>query len=338
MRQLVVIGKTNKIMEKLKGLAGTTLLVFLLCSCAYSQTHVGFKQLTTPSGLLISVWYPSKGQDSSFIYTKSLVSRLAFNGPAPDTCCLPLIVFSHGFTGCGIQSVFLTEELARAGYIVAAPDHKDASCRLQSMYTFKMKAPDVPFATPGKWSEETYRNRRNDMDSTIRYMIRRSEFASRIDSSRIGAAGHSLGGYTVFGLAGGWDSWKDSLVKAVLVFSPYLSPYNVQNRIKRVNIPVMYQGAELDLNLSPEMSRKNGLYEQSNSPKYYVELPGGSHFEWSNVVCMGERNVADCLEKNKNARLINDYSIAFFDNYLKGKESAVLKEKIGKVKDFRFSE
>ncbi len=46
--------------------------------------------------------------------------------PPPDG--YPVILFSHGFTGCGTQSVFLTEALAQDGYFVLAPNHRDAGC------------------------------------------------------------------------------------------------------------------------------------------------------------------------------------------------------------------
>jgi len=39
---------------------------------------------------------------------------------------------------------------------------------------------------------------------------------SLVDPARIGLAGHSLGGYNGAGLAGGWESWKRSDIKAVL--------------------------------------------------------------------------------------------------------------------------
>ena len=48
-------------------------------------------------------------------------------GPAPPDG-YPVILFSHGFTGCGTQSVFLTDGLAQAGYFVLAPNHHDAGC------------------------------------------------------------------------------------------------------------------------------------------------------------------------------------------------------------------
>ncbi len=36
----------------------------------------------------------------------------------------PLLVFSHGFGGCPMQSVYLTSALAHAGFIVLAPRHR----------------------------------------------------------------------------------------------------------------------------------------------------------------------------------------------------------------------
>jgi len=40
---------------------------------------------------------------------------------------VPLVLFSHGLGGCALQTIFFTEELARHGYVVAAPDHADAA-------------------------------------------------------------------------------------------------------------------------------------------------------------------------------------------------------------------
>src|SRR5262245_49275084 len=40
----------------------------------------------------------------------------------------PVIIFSHGFGGCGTQSKFLTQALAEHGYWVFAPNHRDARC------------------------------------------------------------------------------------------------------------------------------------------------------------------------------------------------------------------
>src|SRR5262245_65502979 len=40
----------------------------------------------------------------------------------------PVIIFSHGFHGCATQSRFLMEAFAADGYLVLAPNHRDATC------------------------------------------------------------------------------------------------------------------------------------------------------------------------------------------------------------------
>lgn len=41
----------------------------------------------------------------------------------------------------------------------------------------------------------------------------------------MGLAGHSLGGYTVLGVGGGWPSWRLSGLKAILAMAPYALPF-----------------------------------------------------------------------------------------------------------------
>jgi predicted dienelactone hydrolase len=67
-----------------------------------------------------------------------------------------------------------------------------------------------------------------------------------VDAMSLGVAGHSLGGYTDLGLAGGWASWKEARVKAVLALSPYCSPFLSKGQLASMNIPVMYQGGTRD--------------------------------------------------------------------------------------------
>jgi predicted dienelactone hydrolase len=68
----------------------------------------------------------------------------------------------------------------------------------------------VPFRDPGSWSEQTYADRRGDVELVIGEMLADPEFGPRTDRRRTGVAGHSLGGYMVLGLAGVWTSWRDA--------------------------------------------------------------------------------------------------------------------------------
>ena len=71
-----------------------------------------------------------------------------------------------------------------------------------------------------------------------------------MDWDHFGLVVHSLGGYTVLALGGGWKSWKLSGVKAVLALSPYSAPFTVSHTLGDIHIPVMYQGGTLDAGIT----------------------------------------------------------------------------------------
>ncbi|HWC16464.1 MAG TPA: hypothetical protein VG498_05595 [Terriglobales bacterium] len=97
--------------------------------------------------------------------------------PAPSKSGYPVIVFSHGFGGCSTQSTFLMEALAEAGYLVVAPNHKDARCGGRQHYggsrsggfmrPAPMAPPQVPFRNDKAWTDETYRDRHDDIEQVL---------------------------------------------------------------------------------------------------------------------------------------------------------------------------
>jgi predicted dienelactone hydrolase len=262
----------------------------------------------------VGVWYPSADREGTFDYVANTPGAVASNGAVNRCARFPLVVFSHGFGGCALQSLFVTEELARRGYIVAAPDHQDATCSVTGSGTPRPIELDQSFLTPNRWNDQTYASRRFDVDRTISGMQQSGEFGPAIASGRVGAVGHSLGGYTVLGMAGGWDSWRDDRIGAVLALSPYVAPFVVQQRASSIRGPVMYQGAQLDVGITPTLP---AAFNASSSPKYFVELFLGNHFIWTNLEC-GGRTASSCVSSDVTARLINEYGIAFLDRYLKG--------------------
>ena len=291
------------------------------------RTNVGYRVVTFGGGLKTAVWYPTREAEARYAYTKDRVGMVARNGEPADCGRLPLVVFSHGFGGCGIQSLFFTEELARHGYIVAAPDHRDALCSVEGGGSLRFIKQDESFFNPKKWTPRTYSDRRRDIETVIDGMLESPMFGKYIDSRHIGAAGHSVGGYVVLGIAGGWAEWKDRRIQVLLLFSPYVLPFVINGRLQAVERPVMYQGAQFDIGITPSLRCNNGAYQRSHPPKYYVELRGGNHFEWTNLLCGGEKTVAGCLRSKTNARIIDDYGIAFLNEYLKGENEELLLRK-----------
>lgn len=241
----------------------------------------------------------------------------------------PVIIFSHGFGGCAKQSKFLTSYLADQGYIVLAPDHADANCeriggngagsRLQAMRSGNRGRPEKPFRTPEAWTDKTEGDRRDDVLFALSSMLDDRQYKNYVDLDHVGLMGHSLGGYTVLGLAGAWPSWKDKRFKAVLAMSPYIQPYLLNGGLRKVGVPVMYQGGTKDDPITPLVRGKG--YKQAQVPKYYIELDGANHFAWTEL----EKGYQDIIQRT---------ALAFFDKYLKDKPVEIDEHKKPKISTF----
>jgi predicted dienelactone hydrolase len=217
----------------------------------------------------------------------------------------PIVVFSHRYRGCNTQSSFLMQALAGSGYAVFAPNHLDAECgNLQSW----IPRYEIPFTDPETWTDATYADRAKDIENLLNALQHDARYHSPpFDWSHVGLIGHSLGGYTVLGLAGAWPHLKDPRIKAVLALSPYAEPFSTEHTLRGVDAPVMYQGGTRDSVITPSLSGRQGAYRQTPSPKYLVIIDGAGHMAW--------------IDSRATAKhpLIIDYSLAFFDHHLKNK-------------------
>jgi predicted dienelactone hydrolase len=297
---------------------------------------VGFRVMHI-ADRIVAVWYPTAARPAPYPYTPSFSGLVAIDA-APSRACgrpVPLVVFSHGNTGCGVQAIAFTEELARHGYVVAAPDHADARvCRTARSAVPIPKTRQPDFDKLDTWNETSFADRRADIESTIDGLLTHGDFHDVIDAENIGAAGHSLGGYTVVGMAGGWAGWLDGRIRAVLGLSPYVMPFQVQETLGNVRVPLMYQGGTLDVGITPFLAGPNGAYRRANPPAFFLVLKDAGHFAWVN--CGNARTTASCLATQENFRLIDDYGIAFFDTYLKHRRAPLLARKSRELAEFMF--
>jgi predicted dienelactone hydrolase len=105
---------------------------------------------------------------------------------APSLYSWPIVLLSHGTGGSAIQMAWLGTALARAGFVAVAVDHPGNNSN----------AAMTPEGFALWWERAT------DLSEVLDGMLADTEFAPHIDSSRVAAAGYSLGGYTVMELAG----------------------------------------------------------------------------------------------------------------------------------------
>ncbi|MEQ8935960.1 MAG: prolyl oligopeptidase family serine peptidase, partial [Amphiplicatus sp.] len=146
-----------------------------------------------PRPLSTLIWYPAAepGPVTAFDIPENdpiFMGGVAQRGAAPKRQKAPLVVLSHGTGGAGFQMMWLARRLAERGYIVAAVDHHGNT------------------AAEDRYDPRGFRmiwERPRDLSAVIDRMLADEEFGPLIDKDRIGAAGFSLGGYTVTALAGG---------------------------------------------------------------------------------------------------------------------------------------
>jgi len=132
-------------------------------------------------GILEADWFLGAPADPLF-----RLGRSAENAP-PAEGRRPLIVLSHGTGGSAAMLAWLGEALARAGYLVAAVNHHGNT-----------SAEPVP--TPEGFM--LWWERATDVNRLLNRLEDDPQFGPLVDRGRIGAAGFSLGGYTVLAVAG----------------------------------------------------------------------------------------------------------------------------------------
>jgi len=270
-----------------------------------SRVHQAAIEKSIIGGIEVAIWRPTAARSQAG-QTPVKLSNGAASAQTARPTPAPLVIFSHGYRGTPTQSVALMNAMADAGYLVIAPKHRDA---IDAGHLGERLS--VGFGRPQEWNKDSCAYRFEDVRTLLDALHKDPQWNSRIDWSRLALAGHSLGGYTVLGLAGAWPQWKTSGVKAVLALSPYTMPFQENGDLQHLGVPVMYQGGTADFSITPFVKRRGGAFDQTAAPVYFVDFEKANHFSWTG------------LSKNADlSELINHYCLAFLNKYVNGDPSA----------------
>ncbi len=261
-------------------------------------TELEFVDRQRSRTLETTLWYPAEENSDP---TNEVYPSLFLGYAKRDAAVLAgserrqLILLSHGDRGTSTNLAWLAERLAAHGYLVAGVDHW--------LNTTRNNEP-----------EETLRmwNRPADISFVLDQLLADPIWGKRIDSDRIGVAGHSSGGYTAFALAGAIfepeamaaycqtesagpdcglaedanfaavdysrasDSYRDERIDASFAMAPAVGAGIQVSSLAEIEIPVHVVTTRDDELLDPE---RNAMFYAKHTPSAGLTVyEEGGHF------------------------------------------------------------
>ncbi len=262
--------------------------------------------------LPVEIWYPCVATPGAAAATYAFGLASSPHGAVRDATPLPgkrkLILFSHGNGGIREQSVFLTEWLARHGFVVASPEHVgNATLNRDSKLT-----PAMPLWRP------------QDIRATVDHLAAAPRGADPkwlpdvIDATTYAVMGHSFGGFTSLALAGvlvqvppsfdvdcsganapqpvcgaiaaagplPWDLRDPRCVLAVPM-APAGYGWKMFEKIKpdAALPPIVIMGATGD-EITPAATEQTPLYQDLPGPAALLLVEGSNHFVFSDICAL----------------------------------------------------
>jgi predicted dienelactone hydrolase len=240
--------------------------------------------------ILLDVWYPASPTSVEIVsaYRPGATGKVAPEAPPLDDVA-PVVLLSPGILGTATSYSWLTEDLARRGFIVAGVSHHGES-------------PVIGPQTVNWTSLLRPWERSRDCSAALDFLLSHPRFGRLADPLRIGAVGHSSGGAAVLALAGAvYDpeamreyctsqasrgdrscsyrralsreedeqarrSHRDERIHAVVALDPALGPGHSARSLSGVQIPVHIVGTV----------ENDFLPFEHNAGRYARLIPGAS--------------------------------------------------------------
>ncbi len=260
----------------------------------------------------------------------------------------PVIIFSHGTGASKDDYAVLTRFWASKGYICIQPTHADSIAlkkQLGNSTNFNEAIREI-FTDFQGW-----KNRAADISCIISALnsleLQVPDLKDKIDTQRIGVAGHSYGAYTAQ-LIGGvtidipgktqGESFTDPQVRAILLLSPPGSGQQglTHNSWENLKLPMMTMTGSRDRGVQgqgPEWKEEAFKYSPAGD-KYLVFIQGATHFSFSGGLTQGKDEAQILSQKRPRWRLRERFSdtqqqeenifnyvkvasVSFWDTYLK---------------------
>jgi predicted dienelactone hydrolase len=276
----------------------------------------------------------------------------------------PVLLFLHGFSGFREHNTFQVEELVSHGYIVAAidqpyaaasvvsPDGRQAVGLSRDQMRPLVRASYTPVETAPTLNGQTFK------DGIVPYLAQDARFAldqlaalnqadpngiltGRLDLQRAGIFGISLGG-----IVGGETCRLEPRLRACLVMDAPMPTDVVRAGLRQPTLWITRDADTMRLEGWPQteieehQTTMRAVFQSLPGDGYFVRVRGMFHLNLTDYPLVSPllplTGVTGPIAAQRAHRIINAYSLRFFDRHLKGQPAAPLDGLAAQYPEVRF--
>ncbi|MDX1448545.1 MAG: dienelactone hydrolase family protein [Acidimicrobiia bacterium] len=316
---------------------------------------------TDPRRLVVQVWYPAANVEGLErepwnpdwdVVGPAMARRLGFPGfflshvgevpshsyrRAPAVSGrLPVVIYSHGWTGFRTIAIHQMEALASRGFVVIAADHTYGA--VATVFGEDDVVEYDPRALPPQEDgSEDYQEASQQLVATfaedivsILDALERgisgpfARLAPEPDLDRIGVYGHSTGGGAAVRVC-----IEDLRCRAVAGLDAWVQPIPDRVVARELSQPALFMRSD-EWRGTPNDGRLRGLAERSPAESYWIGIEGAGHNDF--VLTPLFSPIADRIglkgpiPAERVLPIVDTYLTAFFQRYLTGSGGAALDE------------
>lgn len=309
--------------------------------------------------LMVQIWYPAKGDPAAplapyvkntgalvplahllhlpgftFGHLKYIATNAILSAPvANDETSYPVLIFSHGRGGFRQHNTWQVEELVSHGYIVAAIDHPYAASGV--VFPDGRLAAFDPRMLDRKFVDSMIPYLTQDAIFTLNQLTALNQddpegiLTGRLDLQRAGIFGLSLGGEV-----SAEASRLEPRIRACLIMDVWMPADVVRSGLKKPTMWISRDAGSMRLegwapqDIDETQRTMRAVFQRLLEDGYLVRVPGMFHQDFSDAPLLSPLTswlgVTGPINGRRAHCITSDYSLAFFNQYLKGRPETLL--------------